>query len=101
MKSDDEIIRDFMEYRQEHMGELKYSTNWDWLMQVVIKINNLPGWNVSINFDTSVIYDDNYKFTAQGKIFSEYATNNRFNINQVYKTILKFIKYYDSINRKV
>lgn len=76
---------------------LKYDTSWDWLMPVVIKIEEIEmdkcwPFQVEILSRESVQIIDNRSDTAIVFINQDHAPK----IESVYKSVVQFIKWYNS-----
>lgn len=69
--------------------ELKFHSDWNWLIEVVEKIESL-GFNVSIEFSTCIITysDDDFK-----EIIG--ISDNYSKIQAVYNACVAFIKWYN------
>jgi hypothetical protein len=98
MKTDNELIAEFMgspvnyEYDRPYPSKkrvkviLKYDTSWDWLMPVVEKISELPNvYSVEIHIDATVRISSDSLFENLGG-----------DIESCYKTVVEFIKWYNS-----
>lgn len=68
-------------------SELKFDTDWNWLMEVVEKVCLVCGYEVEIKTNSCYIQTINgsYSSTIQGE--------NR--IDATYKSIISFIKWYN------
>ena len=64
-----------------HPEDMRFDTDWNWLMEVMDKI-----LNVSLKLDTMELYYD--------------ITDNIPNIEETYKSILEFINWYNTENKK-
>ena len=71
----DDMLETFLD------DELHFHTDWNWLMEVMDKI-----LNVSLKLDTMELYYD--------------ITDNIPNIEETYKSILEFINWYNTENKK-
>ena len=87
MKTDNELIADFMGFQygqnSDHNGLLKYNTSWNWLMPVVLKIENelsKPGASKKVDW---VLWNDHF----DGTVITD--------IEMVYKAVIGFIKWYN------
>lgn len=84
--------------------DMKYHTSWDWLMQVVEKIESLN------SFRNEVAYLDHFYVSIFGRM-AEISCNNKRDspnivvwrkshtqpkINMVYGAVIQFIKWYNS-----
>jgi hypothetical protein len=92
MKSDNELIAEFMGAKPTRGDRLtyskdflKYHTSWDWLMPVVDKI-----WQVAI--------DDNSKTHVAGKAIKiiDEQVSIFSSIDEVYKAVVEFIKWHNT-----
>ena len=71
----DDMLETFLD------DELHFHTDWNWLMEVMDKI-----LNVSLKLDTMELYYD--------------ITDNIPNIEETYKSILEFINWFNTENKK-
>ena len=79
--------------------ELKYNSDWNWLMEVVEKIESLTDINSngcfmvleSIGFNAKFIFDDGTRILKDNKGESK--------IQSVYNACIEFIKWYN-LNKK-
>lgn len=69
---------------------LQYNSSWDWLMPVVEKIENM-GYNLIIDAKNSYFYN--------GLIKDAKCSVADTKIESVYKTIIKFIQFYNTQNK--
>ena len=78
--------------------ELKYNSDWNWLMEVVEKIESLTDINSngcfmvleSIGFNAKFIFDDGTRILKDNKGESK--------IEAVYNACIEFIKWYNEQN---
>ncbi len=107
MKSDNELIAEFMGLlvfpNMEEMqaypldkliewvypDQIKYNTSWEWLMEVVEKIESL-GFKVAIEFTGCTIFKD---YGAPVASTGNWDTK----INAVYNAVLGFIKWHRTL----
>lgn len=92
------IIAEFMGHHLEHPlidwydpngDDYKYNSSWDWLMEVVEKIESLGNCQIDISFNWCKIgYKDN---TIDSR---DYLKSNS-KIQAVYNACLEFIKWYN------
>lgn len=90
-----EMIADGIYFEQGYMAsELKYDTDWNWLMEVVDKIESL-GYAHSI-------YGNCTTFLKKGA-FNELLWNDEFigntKLKSVYISVIEFIKFYNGQNK--
>ena len=97
---DDDGIQFYCEWHPNHYigtsvlsWEFAPDQNWCQLMPIVEKINKLDNWNISFfsNYEV-VIFDTDYKLTAQGKVF-RYEQGDW--LKSAYKAVVEFIKWYN------
>jgi hypothetical protein len=82
-------------FEQGYMtSELKYDTDWNWLMPVVEKIEEL-----GYDFDINKRENDNNVF-IRGSQYSK-TTSNKTKIEAVYNACVEFIKWYNNQNKKI
>lgn len=111
MKTDNELIAEFMGYyfqqdrftrpdgqythKEDGHGlfveEMKYDTSWDWLMPVVIKCHEV-GDAKEREFPEAKNLDD----PTGWKAWNYRRVGLSTNIEQVYKNVILFIKWYNS-----
>lgn len=77
------------ESRDFEIHELKYSTSWDWLMPVVSKIKD-----VAICDEDSGTHDGPSYGAADGLLY-QYIDSD---INDVYESVIEFIKWHNKNN---
>ena len=68
--------------------ELLYNTDWNWLMEVVEKIENIDDCGIDIFFGSVEIYKD-------GRTIIKVSTKHKTKIEAVYNACLEFIKWYN------
>lgn len=92
------LIAEFMGAGKIHSEDLKYHSSWDWLMDVVEKINtididNYGEMNVMIQADQCRIgetwYDSDIMVTKR---------NHPVLIEMVYTCVITFVKWYNTQN---
>jgi len=106
MKTDNELIAEFMGSTYIKDGTMRYwiidgrnhstlhyETSWDWLMPVVEKIK--LSYDVSIRFYSGDCTCYINKQTLEGIEISSFG-NFEPSIMNVYKAVVKFIKWYNS-----
>ncbi len=94
--SKDEIFytKDGVEYK---VGELKYDSSFDWLMDVVIKINTMEDFRYStkiLTMDVEIEDSHTLKIVAESSL----DFNPDELLKSVYQCIVKFIKWYNQNN---
>ena len=77
------------------VDELQYHTSWDWLMLVVEKCNEIQ-WAKEKEFPDYKNIDDATGWRA----WSYHHVGLSTNIEQVYKNVVRFIKWYNQQERK-
>lgn len=76
-------------YRKSH--EMKFSTSWDWLMPVVLKIYSLE-YPVHIYRDKVIISEKyNPVIKTEGNMSND-------TLNTLYSAVVEFIKYYNDLH---
>jgi len=71
---------------------MQYHSDWNWLMPVVEKIRTIPGMDFMINGDHSkVVLIKNVSV----KGFKKIETLESGSMQSIYKTAVKFIKWYN------
>jgi hypothetical protein len=101
MKTDNELIAEFMEYPSDGSGlfftphdssndlvsptELPYKTSWDWLMPVVEKIESLP----------NELCAEYFWNTDDSKKHNDFRIFRVPNITQLFNEIVEFIKWFN------
>lgn len=95
MKTDNELIAEFMGDKRKPYGLLWYNSSWNWLMPVVEKIAKLPECE---KFELLPVRGECVlKIKMCGGFgWSKYDTL----IEPTYKTVVKFIKWYNQTNCK-
>ena len=82
------------------IGNFHFHDDWNWLMSVVEKIENLQDennyaiYNVQIEQSFTEIIDNH---TSETIIYDIYADSK---IEAVYNTVIEFIKWYNEQNKK-
>ena len=82
------------------LKDLKYHKDWNWLMSVVEKIENLQDenncaiYNVQIEQSFTEIIDNH---TSETIMYDIYADSK---IEAVYNIVIEFIKWYNEQNKK-
>ena len=83
--------------------QLPYKTSWNWLMEVVEKIENLTDKSSSILYDFTIFSDavlianqEEDEIVLVNKTDAEFNTK----IEATYKAIVKFIEWYNT-NKKL
>jgi hypothetical protein len=67
---------------------VKYDSSWDWLMEVVEKIESIKGTQIFINgISCEVMF--------KGRVISKHFNTK---IEAVYNACVEFVKYYNSIS---
>lgn len=102
------IFKDKKEYQMvthENMcystNELQYHKDWNWLMEVVEKIEGLEIDKLSFNFKiekdrVSFFYTHADEPKKQIKMFFEWGQKTK--ISNTYKVVVEFIKWYNEQN---
>ena len=82
---------------------LKYHKSWDWLMPVVIKINNLNPLQDMVICGGRVIFKD---YTVKGIFYDDVIDichnkdcNNEIDV--VYKSVVLYINWYNSLANEI
>lgn len=78
-------------YIQHITDTLKFDTDWNWLMEVVEKINNTGRFEVIIQYGFCYITD------GLGELTLSLPEKNT--IYAVHKAVVEFIKWYNENNR--
>ena len=88
------ILNMYMTLKEE---ELKYNTDWNWLMEVVEKIESFNSnlQSFSINGNRVEIKD----FSVKQNLFSYYNDTEKTKIQAVYNACVEFIKWYNLNNK--
>ncbi len=68
-------------------SDLKFNTDWNWLMQVVEKINNTGRFEVVIKYGFCYITD------GLGELTLSFPEKNT--MYAVYKAVVEFVKWYN------
>ena len=69
-------------------SNLMFHTDWNWLMEVVEKIENIEDCGIDIFFGSVEIYKD-------GRTIIKVSTKHKTKIESVYNACLDFIKWYN------
>lgn len=80
-------------------NDLKYSTDWNWLMEVVVKIQTMDQSRYSLTVDhwSMELYD--YSNSPEDTIINlEFDYDEKLNM-RYFKIILEFIKWYNGNNK--
>jgi len=77
---------------------LKYDSDWNWIMEVVEKIESL-GWYININERECSIYDYSYRSTAQGVVFNRENKTSKKEV--VVQAIWEFLNYYNKKSKTI
>ena len=77
------------------MGQPQWNIRYDWLMPVVEKINSFDKHGVVIHFNRTVI---STHFKNKINIIS--SKKDESLINNTYKAVVEFIKWYNKNNKK-
>lgn len=101
--SDDKYIKNLREmksngiyFEQGYMtSELRYDSDWNWLMQVVDKIEGL---NFSVEMNRQEEGDYQCLIVKKEIIVQTFSSNK---IESVYKALVEFIKWYNESNDKL
>jgi hypothetical protein len=92
-------------------SELKYDTDWNWLMAVVDKIEKLgattrvkSNYNpfiklnvhqVTIEIEKGELSEGNKSFLGDGFIYQNHSNSNLIKIEAYYESVVNFIKWYN------
>lgn len=72
---------------------LQFDSDWNWLMEVVQKINLLDNFEYSVNIYTMDCYITDSKMNKIVSIDCKYNVNEL--INSVYEACVEFVKWYN------
>ncbi len=86
----------------EDINELKFHSDWNWLMEVVEKIESLKVDNLSFNFEiqkdvVTLCYTHTRTPKEQTDMYFEWGQKTK--IGNVYEIVVKFIKWYNQQNK--
>lgn len=114
MNEDNKLIAEFLGYSQPHpdypdttywykkdfspLTILSFDTDWDWLMQVVDKIESLHSVNSVVIGKGHCFITFYEKYKNESKLFkseSQFANVELRKIEAVYNTCVEFIKWYN------
>ncbi len=72
---------------------LRYDTDWNWLMQVVEKIEDIESIDVDILSHGTRIYE----WRSGGRVIADNCADISFNkkIEHTYDSVIKFVKWYN------
>ena len=73
------------------IDEMKFHSDWNWLMEVVEKIENLNYW---INFHGNISYY-NFEIGTNNNDFKTIIGEGDTKFKAVYDAIIKFINFYN------
>jgi hypothetical protein len=98
-------------YLVTKVDELKYDSDWNWLMQVVDKIEKLgatirvkSNYNpfiklnvhqVTIEIEKGELSEGNKSFLGDGFIYQNHSNSNLIKIEAYYESVVNFIKWYN------
>ena len=95
-------IIEFPDKSTKDLRELKYHLSWDWLMQVVEKIENLQEITNGFGFLFQI---DNWSVNIKNLFTGEFVVHNNpktcrlhSKFESVYKSTVEFIKLYNQHN---
>jgi hypothetical protein len=99
------------------LTELKYDTDWNWLMAVVDKIEKLgattrvkSNYNpfiklnvhqVTIEIEKGELSEGNKAFFGYDFIYQNHSNSNVIKIEAYYESVVDFIKWYNESNDKL
>jgi hypothetical protein len=107
MENNNKLIAEFMEFQYTSIGwydseeslnlkgdntfdELKFHTDWNWLMPVIDKIESMGYW-VDYTKGDVFIYDDNYNLVIPNPMHENEDTK----LSIHYKEVVEFINWYN------
>lgn len=72
-----------------------YNSDWNWLMEVVDKIEGMEYWTELIG------EENNYHFNIgkTGRFFADFDNEGETKIKAVYSGVIQFIEWYNNQNR--
>jgi hypothetical protein len=75
----------------------EYDTDWNWLMEVVEKIEDIESIDVDILTHGTRIYE----WRSGGRVIADNCADISFNkkIEHTYDSVVKFIKWYNNQNK--
>jgi len=82
-------------------SELKFHYSWDWLMEVVEKIENIifdedNSYNVTIGSTNYCVIQD-----SNGEVYDSSHDNGKTKLEAVYNACIEFIKWYNEPTAKL
>lgn len=82
------LIAEFMDVSSiYHLVQLHYHDDWNWLMAVIQKIENMDYYWTRLIGDMSIDTDE-------GDVIVSYSGDNN-DIDALYRLVVKFIKWYN------
>ena len=86
----------------DHQGIYLYHSSWDWLMDVIKKIEllKIKDYNIRVSIDSVRCFISiTHFYEGSIKIFYKNIYNdNDSKMERIYKLIIEFIKYYNKLN---
>jgi hypothetical protein len=78
-------------------NEINFDTDWNWLMAVVEKIEDIESIDVDILTHGTRIYE----WRSGGRVIADNCADISFDkkIEHAYDSVVKFVKWYNSTNR--
>lgn len=85
---------DGYDYQQLNPYILKYHTSWDWLMEVVVKIESLENKRFGFVIDPLEVHVLDYSSEDEKPV--SFATRQEYSLKEaVYEAVIQFIKWYN------
>lgn len=107
--TDNELIAEFMDWRESENNGISPQTSWDWLMPVIEKIQEPEISKIGISVRTAANVYIYYKACRieysgdeeSGDYKGEWGiqTKGKTKIEAAYKAVVKFIKWYNQQNQ--
>ena len=93
--------KDGVLFHGEHinLGKLKYHDRWDWLMEVVEKIESLPTMKDNGNFFFEIHQDSVTVFNSTRMDIIIEVIGQESRINNTYQAVIEFIQWYNKQNK--
>ena len=85
------------EFQQMYPSEMPFNRDWNWLMEVVKKIDGIL-YNYSVGYvEGDSELDDFYELELKGLRYHSNTVFVSCNIEEVYESVVEFIKWYKQI----
>lgn len=92
----DSTLMRMLDYSR-HESDLHFDSDWNWLMQVVLKINTLGDYDYNVRIQTMDCYIEDNNGVKIVDVNCQYNPDEL--IKSVYEAVVEFIKWYNGQNK--